>query len=138
MQARKDLQGYLDRDAMLAQALGISVEELDAARAEGKTLRDLIADSELDAETLREKLQEAHEAAIAQAVEDGVITQEQADDMADGMGRGHKFGGPMRPDSEGGFRGRGGFKGQVPGDSDTNGPTFRRSGRFAPEADSAL
>ena len=65
-----DNDGINDYDAALAEALGISVEELQTAK------------------------ETAHEAAIAQAVEDGTITQEQADAMADGgdKGRGGKGG----------------------------------------------
>ena len=54
--AMGDLRGQ--HDAFLAEALGITVEELQAAQ------------------------QKAHEAMMAQAVEDGAITQEQADLMA--------------------------------------------------------
>jgi len=81
MQSRKELQSYLDRNALMAEALGTTVEELQAAREEGKTLTDLLAEYSMDAATLRTKIQEATEAAIARAVEDGVITQEQADQM---------------------------------------------------------
>jgi ribosomal protein S20 len=94
MQSRKDLMSYLDQNTLLAKGLGISVEELQAAREEGKTLTDLLADSGLDAVTLRTKIQEATEAAIAQAVKDGVITQEQADQMKDRPSLG--FGAPGR------------------------------------------
>jgi hypothetical protein len=59
-------------------------------------LFDLVAESELDAATLREKMAEAYDEALAQAVKDGVITQEQADDMPKGLGFG-------------GFGRRGGF-----------------------------
>ena len=65
----------------LAEALGISVDELDAAQAT------------------------VAEAAIAQAVADGLITQEQADRMAeragDSGGRMPMMGGPGRGGSEG-------------------------------------
>jgi hypothetical protein len=81
-QRRETLQGYLGRDALLAQALGMTVDELQAAYAKGESLSDLMSEQGLDAVTVREQVQAAHEAALAQAVEDGVLTQEQADQMS--------------------------------------------------------
>ena len=83
---------------MLAQALGLSVEEIQAARDEGKPMAVLIWEQGLDRSEMRAAMQEAYKAAVQQAVTDGVITQEQADEFADGPG----FGGP---------RGRGGSGG---------------------------
>jgi formaldehyde-activating enzyme involved in methanogenesis len=127
MLARKDLMSYLDRDTLLAKALGMTIAELQAAYDEGKTLSDLMAEKELDAATVRENLQEAYAEAIAQAVEDGVITQEQADEMLSGRGLGFRDFGPgmmrawpgdrgdlNRFPGHGGFRGRGGFGGERP------------------------
>jgi hypothetical protein len=144
MQARKDLQSYLNRNSLLAQALGMTVEELETAYADGKTPSDLLSESGLDAATVREKLQEAHANALAQAVEDGVITQEQADEMQDGPGLGGRggFGGPGQG-GRGKFGGRGGFGGRPgrPGTDadtdDTSGARFRGRGRTL-EGDSTL
>ena len=139
MLARKDLMSYLDRDALLAKALGMTVEDLQAAYAAGKSLTDLMAEKELDAATVRENLQAAYAEAIAQAVKDGVITQEQADEMQSGRGFGFPGFGPgmMRGDwggfpGHGGFRGRGGFDGQRPCPPDgeeSPGVRFRHPGR---------
>jgi hypothetical protein len=77
----------IDFRALLADALGITVDELTAAQ------------------------QAAHEARLAQAVADGTITQEQADLMLSGefgMGRGG-FG--MGSGGRGMHGGRGGFNG---------------------------
>jgi hypothetical protein len=105
MQAHEALKDYIDREALMAQALGISVDELQAAREEGKSMRELIDELGLDQAQVAEALQAAHEAAIEQAVADGVITQEQADllqsEPGPGMGR-PGFGG------KGGFGGFGG------------------------------
>ncbi len=90
MQSRKELQSYLDRNVLMAEAFGTTVEELQAARKEGKTLTDLLAEYGMDAATLREKIQEATEAAIARAIEDGVITQEQADRIKNRAGPGSR------------------------------------------------
>lgn len=114
MQARKNLMSYLERDTLLAKALGMTVEDLEAAYAEGKNLSTLMQEKGLDAATVREKLQTAYNEALAQAVEDGVITQEQADEMQ-GRGFGMLPGDRMMPFGDrDGFRGHGGFKGGVP------------------------
>jgi sulfur carrier protein ThiS len=86
--AANRLKSYLDREAFVAEALGISVADLKAAVAEGQTLSDLLDEQGLDSANYRENLAAAEQAAIAQAVEDGVITQEQADQLQErGPGR---------------------------------------------------
>lgn len=80
MTAANALRASIDREAILAQALGLSVEDVAAAREDG-TLRELT--DEIDREELRTRMQEATDAAIAQAVVDGVITQKQADQLAE-------------------------------------------------------
>ena len=110
MQARKTLMSYLDRDVLLAKALGMSVEDLQAAYANGETLTTLMQEKGLDAAAVRERLQTAYTEALAQAVEDGVITQEQADAMSqDGYGFGRMPG--MDRSFEGRGRGRSGRRG---------------------------
>jgi hypothetical protein len=90
-----------DWDTFLAEALGISVDELQAAQDEVYAARlaalveagmitqeqaDLAlaqraVQSRLDTETLQAAVQSAYEDAVAQALADGVITQEQADQL---------------------------------------------------------
>jgi hypothetical protein len=109
----------IDFHALLADALGITEDELEAAQqsvhetrlaeavANGSITQEqadlMKAHQELrSSENFQSSMQSAHQAAIAQAVADGVITQEQADQMLSGefgMGRGG-FG-------MGGFGGRG-------------------------------
>ena len=131
MAARKQtdeaLQSYLGRDVLLAEALDMTAEELQAAYDEGKSLSDLLSEKGLDATAVREKVQAAHEAALARAVADGVITQEQADELTErGVGMRGLGDRGMMPD-RGGFpgkgrlHGRGGFEGQRPGSPDTSG-----------------
>ena len=96
MQVAKKLKGYIDREALMAEALGISVEEL----AE-QPLNDWLDELGIDREAFREAIETAREAAIAQAVTDGVITQEQADALPQR--------GMMGP-----RRGRGGMRGGCP------------------------
>ncbi|MCD6285171.1 MAG: hypothetical protein J7M39_04570 [Anaerolineae bacterium] len=82
MQSRKDLAGYLDRNALLAGALNMTLDELEAAYADGETMSSLTAQKGLDAAAVRDGVMAAREAALAEAVADGVITQEQADKMS--------------------------------------------------------
>ena len=105
------VRSYVERDVLLAEVLDMSLAELQAALEDGATLSTLMADQGLDAAALREALTEAHKEALAQAVVDGVITQEQADALEDGCGRGLMPGGRFAPKGLGGMRGRGGLRG---------------------------
>lgn len=101
-QLSHDIFSREDAAAVVAETLGLSVEELEAAKEEG-TLEDLI--SEDDHEAIRTAVQAAREEAVNQAVEDGTITQEQADELLeDGFG---KCGGRGGPGRRGGPRGNG-------------------------------
>jgi len=95
LKARQALAAYLEPDALMADALGMTVEELQDARAAGKRLPEIIESQGLDMDDFRDALQQAHEDAVQRAVADGVITQEQADQFLDrnGLFRPHGFGG---------------------------------------------
>lgn len=139
MQARKTLMSYLNRDTLLAKALGMSLEDLQAAYADGETLTTLMQEKGLDAATVREKLQTAYTEALAQAVEDGVITQEQADAMSqNGRGFGMMPGMGMPFDRRGEGRGRGGHRGGgapvAPDTDDSSGTDFRIPSRTTLDA----
>jgi hypothetical protein len=81
------------------------VAELEAARAEGKTLYELAEELDVDLAEVRAAMQTAHAEALAQAVADGLITEEQAQAMlahhaqmgsgAGGMMGGQHMGGMM-------------------------------------------
>lgn len=86
METHNALKDYLNPNKLIADKLGVSVEELG------------------------DQMAEMRESAIQQAVEDGVITQEQADSVLSGEGPGIL--GP------GDFRGRGNFHEQAPGGFD--------------------
>ena len=100
MIARVKLNSYIDRDALTAKALGITVEELQAARDEGKPMFQLMQELGLDPAAVRTAMNTAYQEAVQQAVTDGVITQEQADIILSlpgggfGPGGGHGRGGP--------------------------------------------
>jgi protein-disulfide isomerase-like protein with CxxC motif len=113
MRAREALRDYMDPKAILAEALGLTEAELDAAREDGKSLSDLLSEQGLTAVEVREAMEAAHEAAIQQAVEDGVITAEQAELFKNGY-RGFPSFAPedcMRGGGGGGRRGPGSFPG---------------------------
>lgn len=102
----------------VADALGMTVEELDAAQAGGQRLPEIAEAQGVELSVVQEAVQAAHEAAIAQAVADGLITQEQADQL---QNRGPGFGGRGGPRGHhgGGMNGGmgngrfgGGFQGQ--------------------------
>jgi len=87
--ARKALGSYIDQGAFLAGALGITVEELQTAREDGSNMRDLLAESGLTMDAIREAMEAQHAAAIEQAVADGVITAEQAEVLGEHEGGCH-------------------------------------------------
>jgi formaldehyde-activating enzyme involved in methanogenesis len=135
MLAGRKLQSYLEQDTLLAKALGMTAEQLKAAYAEGKTLSALMSERKLDAATVRKNLTAAYSESLAQAVKDGVITQEQADQMKNGRGMGFSFpggpGGPGGSGGRGGFRGHGGMGMRGPGTPNTDDSTkngIRRPG----------
>jgi hypothetical protein len=77
--ARLALAGTLEEGQLAAQALGLTLEEFEAARAEGQTIRDLLFELDLTPAELRENLLAAYEEAIEQAFLDGALTRQQAD-----------------------------------------------------------
>ena len=73
------LKAAIDQDAVLAEALGISAAELEAAQDEGKTLRELLDELGLDPQAFHEARQAAIEKAVGAAVDAGAVTQAQVD-----------------------------------------------------------
>lgn len=67
--------------AAIADALGISVEELNAAHQAGETAWDIAQEQGLTEDEFRTLMFAARETALEQAVQDGLISQEQADWM---------------------------------------------------------
>ena len=120
----------IDFDALLAEALGISVEELQAARLQAFNARieQAVADGDITQEqadlvqgqralhadsAFQASMQSAFEAAVSQAVDSGVITQAQADQILANQASQPGFfgGGPGGPG--GGHGGPGGPGGPV-------------------------
>ncbi len=86
-----DRNGWLHEEmtTALAKELGLTVEELETLLDEGKTLAQIASDQGMTVVEFREMMVKARSAAIDLAVEDGNLTQEQADWMKshDGMRR---------------------------------------------------
>lgn len=105
MEARRAVMETIDRQAVMADILGITVEELEAAKEAG-TVRDLVEESGLTREDIQTQAKDAYDAAVDQAAADGLITDEQAEQLKEaGFGkgkRGHGKGGKR------GGRGNGG------------------------------
>ncbi|MFN2235305.1 MAG: hypothetical protein ACK2U1_13845, partial [Anaerolineales bacterium] len=118
MEAHQVLESYMQKDEMTANALGITVDELNAAQEDGQRLPDLIEALGITQEEFEANMQALREETLQQAVQDGVITQEQADLMfengyhglhdLDGTGSSagrrsfeHPEGFPRRPDNDG-------------------------------------
>ena len=99
-----------------ADVLGLTAEELFAELHGGATLEDVAEAQSVDVEEVQEAMQaaqaEAQREAIEQAVEDGDVSQEEADWLLEGLEKGYT----SRPRGQGlrGGRGRGG-PGRFPG-----------------------
>jgi lambda repressor-like predicted transcriptional regulator len=82
-EAYQALQNYVQKDEMIAKALGITIDELTASQEAGQRLPDLMAELGIDLEDFQLTMQSLREEVLGQAVQDGIITQEQADQMLD-------------------------------------------------------
>lgn len=100
-QAAYDFKESLDKDALLATALGISVADLNEARADTVRFEDLLADLGLTAEEAHDAQDAALETAVQQAVEAGTLTAAQAEAVLEyggcGGGRGDRPAGQGQP-----------------------------------------
>ncbi len=87
--------------AAYAEALGLSVEDLNARLANGETMAQIASAQGLTVEEFRTLMLDARNKAIDKAVQDGTLTQEQADWMKTRSNR-----------MMGGYGARGGGRGQ--------------------------
>jgi hypothetical protein len=79
----------------MAEALGMTADQLQARLDAGETMRDIAADAGYEGEDLFTLMSEVHEKVINQALDDGLITEEQAERMRERGGRfGRRSGGP--------------------------------------------
>lgn len=130
--------GTLDWDALLAQALGITTDELNAARAEAQSLAldaavqngyltqeqadqiraELNLQTYLQEQGFFDQVRSLFESFVQRAVQAGVITQAQADAILSRQNNdGYKFFGPR---GWHGFGGRGFWRGMPGPDGGTN------------------
>jgi hypothetical protein len=110
-----------------AKVLGMTADEVSSALQSGKTLQDLADEAGVDIADVQAAIQAVHVAEmrdrIAQAVEDGTMTQAQADWMLEGIDNGYMGGGA------GGFgRGFGGPRGGGFGGNCPMGQTTTQTG----------
>ncbi|OXS61781.1 hypothetical protein B1A99_04005 [Cohnella sp. CIP 111063] len=93
----------------IAGALGLTADELKAQLKEGKTIADVAADKGVDVQKLVDAQKAAIEKSVAEALQAGEITQEQADKkLAEAGERAERI-------VEGGFRHGGGERGHGAG-----------------------
>lgn len=71
----------------IAGILGITPEELQAELESGKSMADIVSEHGLTLEQFRQKQQELREAEILRQLNEGKITQEQADKMLQWKGK---------------------------------------------------
>ena len=101
----------------VANVLDMSTDDLSAALEDGQTLQDLADEAGVDMQEIFDALSVVREESIreniAQAVEDGTLTQEKADWLLEGLDKGFLDG----PGFRFGRGGRGDGKFQLPDDS---------------------
>ena len=98
-------EGFWSRYDAVAEALGLTPQELFSELHGGKTIAEVAEERGVDADEIREALEEARaemmEERILQAVENGRITEEQSEWMLEGLEKG------FLPRERGAGRGRG-------------------------------
>ena len=110
--------------AAIAEAFGMTPEELQAQYDQGKTPWDIAQEKGMTQEQFFALMTEARTQALQQAVADGVITQQQADWMLSHMQNMGGYGfGPGGCPGMGGQGGRGGRWNNQPGQP-SNGPSL--------------
>ena len=92
-----EIFGDIDRKAVVAEALGITTEELEAYHEDSLRLPEIAEELGVDVADVEAAMREVVEEAVNQAVEDGTITQEQADQILSGEGRGFGHNGHRGP-----------------------------------------
>ena len=117
----EDVRGQMK--SALAEALGVTVEELEAAKENGQSIRELAEAQGVELSEVQEAKKAALIAAIEEAVDEGTITQEQADQMLERIENGNFRKGPRRGRGGNGDGFRGGFSGPRGGNGPANDAT---------------
>lgn len=100
------LRGAINRGELVAGALGITVEELQEARQD-RALRELLAELDMTPADVKEAVLAEYETFVQQAVEDEIITEEQAELVLERPG--------LVLDIQQGLQARGGVQGRGAG-----------------------
>ena len=79
--AGQALRQYIDPQEIFAEALGIDLSDLESARQDGKPLLYLFGELGLEPAEIKDALQSAYEDTLQQAIDDGVITESQAEQL---------------------------------------------------------
>jgi hypothetical protein len=94
----------------LAAKLGLTEEQVEDQLAAGKSMYQIALDNGIKQEAITEFMNQVHKDAFAQAVKDGVVTQQQADWMLQRMqSRGFGTGNCPMQNGQGGQFNRGGY-----------------------------
>ncbi len=105
-------EGFWTMYDEVAETLGLTPEELFSELHDGKTLAEIAEEQGVEMEAVRDAMEAAREElmeqAIHQAVENGRMTQEQADWLLEGLEQGFLPGGRGFGRGRGGRRGHGG------------------------------
>jgi len=94
---------------ILAEQLGLTVDEVVDELSAGITIADLAANHNVDVQVIVDAFLAAHQEALSAAVEDGRLTQEQADAMQDHMAE--EIAERVNQPWTGSYGPRGGFRG---------------------------
>ena len=114
---RELMQEYFSRETIkevTAEALGLTIEEFEAAQTEGKKLPEIAEEQGVELSQIEEAVRTAFEDAIQQAVDDGRLTQEQAEQILSHERQPGKF---IRDRGFGGRNGRPGRSPNLPGNT---------------------
>lgn len=79
------LKGYGNNLDDIANALDMTVDELKAEMDSGKRMNEIVTGRDMTVEQFQEKMHGFRKAKISQAVEDGKLTQEQANKMLENL-----------------------------------------------------
>lgn len=114
MHGEGDFEDGILHDYMLqamADNLGISVDDFSSRREDGETFYQIALDLGFSEDEIFELMSTARDSAIDQALADGVITQEEADQLREHGGHHGYFNGEGEMPSGQGHHGQGGREG---------------------------
>ena len=93
--SRMDKMGGACHNGLLSEVLGLTREEIKAQLQDGKTMTEIAADQGFSEGELKDAMHAAMTEQLQQKVEDGAITQEQADRILERIQQGAENGMPF-------------------------------------------